>query len=276
MNQTSLEAKLADLYLGRIKYFDHIDSTNDEAKRWVEAGAPDLSLIVAEEQKAGRGRAGRRWYTVPGASLAFSLLFRDIPLKKIPMEAILPRMNALGALGVCEAIEEIYSLTASIKWPNDVLIEGDKVAGVLTEVEWLGEDVEAVIVGIGVNILRSSAPDNAQLAFPATTLEQHLPPMDTQIQKTTSSIDRLDLFHAILQHMLKWRANLSSQAFMQTWEDHLAFIGKWVQIKGSDTQRDVMIGKIIGLGRDGSLQLEDQDGNRLKVRIGDLSLRPLK
>jgi BirA family biotin operon repressor/biotin-[acetyl-CoA-carboxylase] ligase len=276
MNQTSLEAKLADLYLGRIKYFDHIDSTNDEAKRWGRAGSPDLSLIVAEEQKAGRGRAGKRWHTVPGASLAFSLLFRDIPLKNIPMAAILPRMNALGALAVCEAVEDIYSLSASIKWPNDVLIKGNKVAGVLTEVEWFGNDVEAVIVGIGVNVFRSSAPDNAQLAFPATTLEQYLTPMYTQKQKAASSINRLDVLHAILQHMLKWRANLSSQAFMQTWEDHLAFIGEWVQITGSDTQHEVMTGKIIGLGRDGSLQLEDRYGNRLQAWVGDLSLRPLK
>src|SRR5512147_1345877 len=117
MDQASLQALLSGLPLGAVRYFDTVGSTNDLAARWADDGAPDLSLVAADEQTAGRGRLGRRWITPPGAALAFSLVLTDI------RQADILRYTALGALAVCDALNLTFSPLppAQIKWPNDVI-----------------------------------------------------------------------------------------------------------------------------------------------------------
>src|SRR3989304_5947628 len=120
MDEAVLKEVLAGLPLGSIRFYDRTGSTNDEAARWAEAGAPHLSLVVADEQTAGRGRLGRRWYTPSGSALAFSLILRgggqDAFLPYMPHEAI-PRLTALGTLAVYDALRQGYDLDPQIKWP---------------------------------------------------------------------------------------------------------------------------------------------------------------
>ncbi|HEY5901320.1 MAG TPA: biotin--[acetyl-CoA-carboxylase] ligase, partial [Anaerolineales bacterium] len=123
MDEKTLRAALRDLHLGELRFFPTLSSTNDEALAWAAQGAPDLSVVVADEQTAGRGREGRKWFTPPGAALAFSLLMRPAQ----PETAYFPRVVGLAALSVLEALRG-FSLTAQIKWPNDVLLDGRKVA----------------------------------------------------------------------------------------------------------------------------------------------------
>src|SRR5512147_2557842 len=128
MDEKTLRASLRDMHLGELRFFPTLSSTNDEALAWAAQGAPDLSVVVADEQTAGRGREGRKWFTPPGAALAFSLLMRPVQ-QETPY---FPRVVGLAALSVLEALRA-YGLQTQVKWPNDVLLEGRKVAGILVE-----------------------------------------------------------------------------------------------------------------------------------------------
>src|SRR5512138_2579798 len=127
MNQNELKRSLSKLRLGDIKYFDSIGSTNDEALALAASDAPDLSIIIADEQTAGRGRLDRKWFTPKDAALAFSVLLRPTAEEK----PYLTRIVGLAALSVAESLRA-RGLAARIKWPNDVLIHGRKVCGILT------------------------------------------------------------------------------------------------------------------------------------------------
>ncbi len=268
MDPIWLQKTLGDLNLGSIRYFDSLGSTNDEAMRWARSGAPELALVVANEQTAGRGRFGRTWVTVPEASLAFSLVMHPGTLER----HVFPRLTALGALAVQKALEEKYSLPAEIKWPNDVLLSRQKVAGVLAEAYWSGGHLEAVVLGIGINIASVSISNlEDQQAFPATYVEAFL----------DRPVDRWELLHQILVDLIFLSSQLDKPAFMQAWEKSLAFRGEWVQIFRSDgPSQDVPAvaiaeGAILGLTRDGSLKLRDQAGQVAAIRFGELRLRPL-
>lgn len=256
MNQPDLERHLTDLPLGGLRYFDELGSTNDEAARWAEAGAPDLSLVVADEQTAGRGRVNRRWFTPPGAALAFSLILR--PFVPLPPSTL----SAFGALAVSDALLDSYGLMTEIKWPNDVLAGRRKLAGVLAEAQWQGEELLAVILGIGVNVAPSSVPPETEILFPATCVETAL----------GRPVERWQLLRAVLESVLRWRPRLDTAEFLQSWEERLAFRGEWVEVSGGGESGQE--GILLGLNRDGCLRLRIPSGEEIGVQVGDIRLRP--
>ena len=168
---------MKNLPLGGIRWFHQVSSTNDEAANWIKTGCDDLSLVIADEQTAGRGRGGRRWFTPPGSALAFSVVLRvDDQINRILDLQSTARLNGLGALAVCLALQNKYSLLAKIKWPNDVLVNGKKLAGILTETDWVGNELTAVVIGIGINVATESIPPadwdaNNPHPYPATSVE---------------------------------------------------------------------------------------------------------
>ncbi len=259
MDQTSLQTLLADLPLGSVRYFATVGSTNDLAARWAEAGAPDLSLVAADEQTAGRGRLNRRWITPPGSALAFSLILKDTS------EADVLRYTALGALAVCDALNTALPpmLPAQIKWPNDVIATRRKLAGVLAEAHWQGETLAAVILGIGINVAPPSVPPDEQLNYPATCVEAVV----------ESPVDRWGLMHAVLERLLFWRAQLGTSEFVKTWGARLAFRGEWVQV--SFEGQPSLEGQVLGLTPEGRLRLRDRQGELHELYGGELNVRPL-
>jgi BirA family transcriptional regulator, biotin operon repressor / biotin---[acetyl-CoA-carboxylase] ligase len=279
MDQESLEQRLAGIRLGTVRYYERLGSTNDEAAAWAEQGAPDLALVVTDEQTAGRGRSGRKWITPPAVGLAFSLVLR---LAEKEREALaLPRLTALGALAVADALETAYGLPALIKWPNDVLIQRRKVAGVLAEAHWNGADLAALILGIGINIAPASisavSRREPQLRFPATSVEDCL----------GRPVDRLEVLAAVLEKLVEWRKRLASPEFLLAWEESLAFRGEWVQIFPGDSRgKDglpanleglpppLLEGQITGLAPDGCLVLRSRSGDSVTVRVGEVRLLP--
>ena len=258
MNQNDLKKALSKLALGDIKYFESIGSTNDEALAWAAAGARDLSLVIADEQTAGRGRLDRKWFTPKGTALAFSLILRPTAEE----QPHLSRTVGLAALALAETLRA-RGLSAEIKWPNDVLIGGRKVAGILTESVWSGEDVDCIVVGIGLNVLKASVPPAEDLLFPATSLEDELgqPP------------DRVEVLSEILAAFLSIRENLTRDEFIAQWEGLLAFREQNLQVETGTTPS--ISGKISGLDSDGSLRLVNEHGETVTVRFGDVRLRPL-
>lgn len=257
MNQGKLNKLLSKLPIGKIRYFDSIGSTNDEALAWAANDAKDLSLVIADEQTAGRGRLDRKWFTPPGTALAFSLILRPSPAER----PHLSRMVGLAALSVTDSLQT-RGLSPEIKWPNDILLNGRKVAGILIESVWSGEDIDCIVIGMGVNILKGAVPDRGMLSFPATSLEEAL----------GYPVERTEVLHDILAALVVLRPQLSTDEFMAKWEELLAYRGRQVQVEMGGA--DLLTGSVSGLGTDGSLQLRDQDGKSLTVQFGDVRLRP--
>jgi BirA family biotin operon repressor/biotin-[acetyl-CoA-carboxylase] ligase len=257
MNGREIQAALRDVPLGGLRFFESIGSTNDEALAWATEGALDLSLVVAEEQTAGRGRRGRKWHTPPGTALAFSLILRP----SVEERKHLARITALGALALADALRAL-GLAAQIKWPNDLLYRQRKLAGLLVETVWTGESLDAAVLGMGVNVLSGSVPPNASLQFPATSLEEAL----------AKPVDRPELLHDILVALLAWRPRLATDSFIASWEERLAFRGEPVQVWKDD--ETALTGELLGLEPDGSLRLRGTDGSLHTVQFGEIHLRP--
>jgi len=273
MDQKSVVSTLADLNLPAIHFFNTIDSTNAEAWRWLENGAPHGAMVIADEQTAGKGRLHRRWITAVGSGLAFSLVLMSPPFDS----RLLSRLTGLGALATCLALQNHYSLPAQVKWPNDILLDQRKAGGVLVEARWNGKDLQSVVIGIGINIAPESVnPDllpAEALSFPATCIENAL----------GHPVDRMELLHAILHEFVSWLPQLGLPDFIETWESHLAYRDQWVELSGeahaiSSPHQDIpallVTGKVIGLSEDGALQLLTRSGKVETAQVGEIHLRP--
>lgn len=258
MNEQKLRARLAELPIREVRYFESVGSTNDVALQWISAGVQDGSLVVADTQTAGRGRLNRRWVTRPGVALAFSLVLLPRPGEAGRLGLFSP----LGALALSKALSQNYGLQAEIKWPNDVLLGGRKVAGLLAEAAWLGSALQGIVLGIGVNVAPDSVPPAEELLFPATSVEAEL----------GRPVERIELLLAILQEIFTWRPRLGRQEFLQAWEDRLAFRGQWVQV--AQAGHPPLNGKAVGIDPDGSLILQTEAGELKNIAVGDVHLRP--
>jgi len=258
MDQKSLAQRLEHLPLGEIRFFETIDSTNQQAAVWAQEGAPDLSLVIADEQSQGRGRSGRKWFTYRGSALAFTLILRPNPFEE-QATAALPRITGLGALAVCRTLQKQHDLPAQIKWPNDVLIHRRKCCGILTEANWAGSQLTAIFLGIGINVATHSVPPARVLNFPATSLEGEL----------HTPLDRLALLEGILGEILHWRRNLATRAFIRTWEACLAFRNEVIQVTFPE---DIALeGVLLGLGPHGALRLLTSQGKEITLHHGEIT-----
>ena len=251
---------LEGLRFGHPPYlFQQIGSTNDEARRLAQAQAPEGLMVVAEEQTAGRGRAGRRWITPAGSALAFSLVLRpDVP----PAQAA--RLTMLAGLAVCEGIEQAAGVPAALKWPNDILLAGQKAGGILVEAVFASdgqERLEFAVLGIGVNV--ETAPAAGQVDFPATALNQ----------QAGRPIERLDLLRAILERLeARYPAlnALDRRPLHAEWAARLVWMGEPViaHTSGAD-----YAGQAQGTDPDGALVIRLDTGEQVRVRAGDVRLR---
>ena len=179
-------------------------------------------------RQQAKAELARKWFSPPDASLSFSLALRPPQFVSAQSDAniLLLRHTALGALAVCDTLQTYYQLSPQIKWPNDVLLDGKKVCGVLAEAQWLGDQLESIILGIGLNIHSKAVPPENELAFPATCIQDYL-----QV-----SIPRHELLQQILEKLLYWRYQIGNPAFIQAWEKRLAFRHSWVSVFNRDRQ----------------------------------------
>jgi BirA family biotin operon repressor/biotin-[acetyl-CoA-carboxylase] ligase len=259
MNQEQLTINLAHLPLGNIEYHSTLPSTNDRALELAKEGAPHFSLVVADEQTRGRG-SGRHWFTPAQTALAFSLVLRPGGTQIAPLS----HTTGLGALAVCLALEDLCQLSPQIKWPNDVLLQGKKVCGVLTEASWLGELLEALVLGIGMNVLPGAVPPAELLNFPAISLAK----------VCDKPINRRDLLEAVLTHLTDLWPLINRQEFISAWETRLAYRDQTVEIIAEGAAP--MTGKVLGLDGSGALVLKNNQGEDTSIQAGEIHLRPLE
>jgi len=273
MDQHTLEQRITELGIGPIRYFETIGSTNYAAARWLRESAPDLSLVVADEQTAGRGRARRRWYTPPGSALAFSVILKDQEDDPCTKLKRVPRYTGLGALAICDVLQFEFELSAQIKWPNDVLVADHKLAGILVDAIWIGNLLEGIVLGIGLNVYQASVPTADKIDYPATSVEGCLLDRHPMKDLITIRLSRSDILRKILERLLVWRRQIMDPVFIQTWEERLAYLGEWVSI--SDRARGLTraSGRLLGLNEDGSARIQEKHGKVLRIYGGNLSLR---
>lgn len=233
---------------------DACASTNDEADRRAREGAEHGTVVIARRQTAGRGRAGRSWFSDDGDNLYLSCVLRP-PLAP----ASVPPITLAAGVAVCDAVNSI-GCRASLKWPNDVQVDGYKVAGILTEMSTLGNDLEFVILGIGVNVNGRRFPP--ELARIATSLRLALGDRAVDAARFRGALlDRLDL----------WIGRFVAggvSAIAPAWEARSHMIGAAVAIAGDPEVR----GRAVGLDVDGALVVELAGGGRRRVVAGDVAV----
>jgi BirA family biotin operon repressor/biotin-[acetyl-CoA-carboxylase] ligase len=229
-------------------------STNDEAARLARAGARHGTVVIAERQSAGRGREGRVWQSPAGLGVYLSAVVRP----PLPLHLVPPMSLAVG-IGVCDAARSCGAAEAELKWPNDVLVRGKKLAGVLVEAQSQGTRLEAVIVGIGVNIA-GALPD----AVTDTAI--------TLAEAASRPIDRDHFVQTLLEHVEHWIDRYAASglpAINEAWEARMA---KRLVARGATQLNKVVEGEVTGLDGDGALLLRDAAGTVHRVRSGDVEI----
>lgn len=207
LTKTMLQARLGSR---PFQFFDVVDSTNDIAMQWLQAGVEAGCVVIADEQLKGRGRMGRTWHTPPGVAIAMSVILKP------PVE-FANRVSMLGALVVAELCEGVGAKNVGIKYPNDVQIDGRKVCGVLPEAAWDHDQLRGVVLGIGVNV---RVQFDEQLAQTATNLE-------TAAQR---DLNRVELIAYLLTRIDTWSAKIYTLDFFSAWKNRLTTIGQRVTI----------------------------------------------
>ena len=267
MDISSTDTATRDLPISEVRYFTSIDSTNEEAKRWLKDCASNFCLVFADEQTEGRGRLGRKWFTRKGSAIAASLIITNQQtgikpsLKEIIEAGMLLRLTALGTLAIQSTLKEKYQLSAQIKWPNDVLIDGKKVAGVLVETIWNGEDVIGSIIGMGVNVKDAAIPDVRHLNYPATSLENEL----------GKSMEQTTILQQILDNLFVIYPSILDDRFLNNWEKELLSLQQKVKVVSkNDQNKDIMLtATVIGLAKNGELIVQTKEGKQIFLQHGD-------
>jgi BirA family biotin operon repressor/biotin-[acetyl-CoA-carboxylase] ligase len=240
-----------------IIFLREIGSTNDLAKELAGYEAVEGTVVVAETQIAGRGRLGREWFS-PVGGLWFSVVLRP-ELK--PAEAV--RLVFVAGLAVAEVLRELYGLKAETKWPNDVLVNGRKVCGILTEMSTIGETVNYVIVGVGVN-----ANFDVEKTFP-----EDLKTVATSLENELGRKVRLEeLFKVLLEKLENVYGLFLEEGFgpvLEKWKMYAGFLNCQVEV-ASGTEK--WVGLASDVENDGSLILRLKDGTVKRVFVGDVTL----
>jgi BirA family biotin operon repressor/biotin-[acetyl-CoA-carboxylase] ligase len=174
----------------------------------------------------------------------------------------LSRTVGLAALSIAESCAGL-GLAPHIKWPNDILLNGKKTAGILIETVWSGDDVDSLVIGMGINVHKASVPPVELLQFPATSLEDAL---------GKEAPAREDILFSVLNAFINWRERMGTDELITAWDEILAFRGEQVQVQAGGESH--ITGELLGLESDGSLRLRDAHDNSVIIRFGDVSLRP--
>lgn len=257
-NKRELEQGLKTKTMGQTIYFyEETDTTNNRARELALEGAPEGTLVVAEKQTAGRGRRGKVWESPLGTGIWMSLVLRP---QIMPAEASV--LTLLCGLATAEAIEAETGLSAGIKWPNDILINGKKAVGILTEMDCEMSEVHFVIPGIGINVNTASFPP--EIAEIATSLY-------LECGKTVS---RRRLVHKVLERLEEhYETFLRTGSFAAMLEDYRKLcitLGKEVHVLG----REPFFAEALDITSEGELLVRRADNGKEEVVFsGEVSIR---
>lgn len=253
-------SRLQTKWLGHsIVYKDLIDSSNNLAKKIANEGCEDGMIVVAEEQGAGKGRLSRGWISPHAKGIWFSVVLKP-PF--LPEEA--PKCTLMSAVAVVKAINKIPGVKAAIKWPNDILLLGKKLVGILTEMSAEFGHINYVVIGIGINT--NATPED----YP-----EEVRPLAVSIaDAATAPFTRVELLADILKNMEELYEKVLVEGFkpvLEEWKQYSCTLGQEVKVIAPDK---TYLGTAIDIDEEGLLMVRKEDGIVEKVVAGDVSIRP--
>jgi BirA family biotin operon repressor/biotin-[acetyl-CoA-carboxylase] ligase len=240
-----------------IRVFEQTTSTNDVVEKLARDNVREGAVVFAESQSKGRGRLGRKWISPPRRGLSFSILLRPDM-----RPAAATQLTIAAATALFRAIQAQTGLTPEIKWPNDILIHGKKVAGILTELSAELDQVKYVILGIGVNVNTAPGEFPLELRKLVTSLKI----------ETGHRQDRAQLAVKILRELDRDYARVAAgrfEALADEWEKHCSTLGQRVAIRAGDRKIE---GRAESLDADGALLLRTQHGHLERIVGGDVTI----
>jgi BirA family biotin operon repressor/biotin-[acetyl-CoA-carboxylase] ligase len=251
-----LQRRLLTASLGRSCVLrDEVDSTNTLAASLAEEGAPDGLVVVAESQTQGRGRMQRRWQSPMGLNLYFSAVLR--PRWNL---AGSPPLSIAAGVAIAEVVEQVIADAPQLKWPNDVLVGGRKVAGILVEAAAQRHELKHIVLGIGVNVNQIEFPP--ELASRATSLA---------LASGRPWVDRTEVLALLLGRLEHWIDLLSrdsQHAVVERWCSFAPWLGSEVRVTHGESS---VVGTAIALETTGALRMRDEHGREQLVHCGDAS-----
>lgn len=242
----------------RLDFLKQTPSTNADAFRGAEEGAPEGTVVIADAQSGGKGRRGRVWSSPPGVNLYCSVVLRP---KIMPHEA--PQLTFLSAVAVARAIERSTALVPEIKWPNDVLIGGKKVAGLLNEMSAETDGINFIVLGIGVNVNMAAGQFPADLRHPATSL----------LLESGREVGRAQFASLLLNELDRLYSDFLLQGFgpvREEWQKRCNAAGRRIQV--SDGGAEQACGTFAGIDGDGALLLRSDDDRIERIINGDVRI----
>jgi len=242
----------------KIVLLPEIDSTNDLVKEYLENGAEEGLVVVAETQTAGKGRFGRTWHSPTETGIYLSVL-----LKPRLAPDHLPRLTLMAGVAAVFALNEFSPRRATLKWPNDILISGKKVCGLLCEHARSSEGTTGVVIGVGINVNQLPEQFPEELKGTATSL----------LIENDSPVERVPLIRSFLNHLdQEYQAYLmdGGQEMIRKWSDHTDLFEKQVTVtRGSD----ITCGTALRLDESGRLVVRTDEGKELTFDSGEVTIR---
>nr|WP_249310341.1 biotin--[acetyl-CoA-carboxylase] ligase [Bacillus sp. FJAT-49736] len=259
ITENELRLGLKTNELGKsIHYFESTDSTQKIAHRLAQDGCPHGTLVIAEEQTNGRGRLARNWHSPKYTGIWMSLVLRPtLPPGKAP------QFTLIAAVAVSQAIEDICGISPDIKWPNDLLLNGKKITGILTELQADSDKINAIIMGIGMNVNQKKDDFPLELQQVATSLSI----------ESGKEISRSDLVKRILEKLEKYYLLYLEQGFAPLkllWESYAVSLGKDIVAR---TISGNISGKALGITDDGVLKIQDNTGKIHEIYSADIEIK---
>ena len=242
----------------KIHVFSHCDSTNAIAFRLALNGADEGEVVVAESQTAGKGRMGRHWESPPGVNIYLSIILRPpFPPNKMPL------ITLMTAIACAEGIEEVAGFLPAIKWPNDLLLNGKKLGGILTEADMEMDRINFVIVGIGINVNIPRSAFSPSIKDTVTSLQEAL----------GKQVSRIPLIQALLQKFELWYTRVKEgmgEEIRRRWEEISQIRGKEVSV---DFMGETVKGRALEIDADGALLVQEPGGEVKRIVAGDVHVR---
>lgn len=257
INEFELKSRRRTAWIGKeLIYLDSVDSTNTRVKQLAEAGYPDGTLVVADQQTSGRGRSGRTWESPAGSAIYMSLLLKpDINPGNASM------ITLVTALAIARAITDLTGKTAGIKWPNDIVMNGKKVCGILTEMRAKPDHVDYIVVGVGINIHADAFPE--EISDRATSL----------YLETGTHYDRVDLVERVWE-AFEYYYGIYLQTedlsrLVEEYNSRLVNMGQGVKVLDP---KEPFEGTAMGITPRGELIVDTEEDRKL-VFSGEVSVR---
>ncbi len=248
MTEFNQETLSMALYPRIVRYADEMDSTNIQATQWLLEGAPNRATVIAESQTSGKGRLGRQWIT-PHGQIAVSTIVQG----EAEMSSRLP---LLVSLAVYDLLAQLGIQGVGVKWPNDVLVDGKKISGILCEAVWSGDQFLGTVIGIGINV---------KAEFEGTPLADTAVALSSLVNHP---IDRVACLAVLLYRLDEWLEKIHTDEWLATYRARLMLLNRPITLK---QQNGFLHGIALDVAQDGALLVQDEGGQLHTCYAGDVT-----